>query len=68
MTGARQKDKKSRKKKERNKVKRLQRQAENIKKKQAEKETFKLEDEIRRITNSELTYKKPKEEKEGQNE
>lgn len=43
-----------------NKIKSLKRKAQNTEKKKAERETFQLEDEVRRIRNKGLTYRKPK--------
>ena len=46
------------KKKRANKIKSAQRKAENIEKKKIEKETFQMEEEIRKIQNRELTIRK----------
>jgi hypothetical protein len=48
-------------KKKANKLRRKAKLAKKIKERQAEKETFKLEDEVRRIQNKGLTIRKPKE-------
>jgi hypothetical protein len=47
-------------KKRANKTKRQARLAEKIKERQANKETFQLEDEVRRIQNRGLTMRKPR--------
>tara|TARA_R100000008_G_scaffold84430_1_gene71771 strand:+ start:1267 stop:1500 length:234 start_codon:yes stop_codon:yes gene_type:complete len=49
-------------KKRRRKLKKQARLAENIEERKAEKETFKLEEEVRKIQNKGLTIRKPKEE------
>jgi hypothetical protein len=47
------------KRNEQNKTKRLKRLLKNTQKRQIENETFKLEDEIRRIQNKGLTFRNP---------
>ena len=42
-----------------NKMKSKERQDDNIRDRQAKKETFKLEEEIRRLQNKGLSYRKP---------
>ncbi|SVB20901.1 uncharacterized protein METZ01_LOCUS173755 [marine metagenome] len=64
MSKASHEQRKKRQKKEKNKLKTLRRKAENIKKRQAENETFKLEDEVRRIQNRGLSIRNPKEKNE----
>ena len=49
------------KKKRVNKIKASRRLADNIEKKKIEKETWKMEDEIRRLQNKGFTIRKPKE-------
>lgn len=49
------------KKKRVNKIKSAKRKADNIEKKKIEKETWKMEDEVRRISNKGFTIRKPKE-------
>lgn len=58
MTREQQRQRKQRDKKQKNKLKRLKRKAHNVAQRQAEKETFALEDEIRRLTHREFTIRK----------
>ncbi|GEM_PF-6479148 len=66
MSKASHEQRKKKQKKEKNKLKTRRRKAENIKKRQAENETFKLEDEVRRVQNRGFTIRNPKEENETQ--
>ena len=52
--------KKEKDKRAKNKAKKLRAQAKAVKERRAEKETFKLKDEIRRIQNKSLTIRKSK--------
>jgi len=49
------------KKKRTNKIKAAKRKADNTEKKKLEKETFQMQDQIRRLQNKGLTIRKPKE-------
>jgi hypothetical protein len=60
LSKGKKKAKKELERKRKNKIKAAKRLTDNIKKKKSEKETFQMQDEIRRIQNKGLTYRKSK--------